>query len=347
MSTIAIVGAGVAGLTVAYRLRGHPAEVTIFEKSRGFGGRAATRGRHGCRYDHGAPYFSPSTERVEHLVTAHLPTEHLVTLERPVGTFDEGGRCRLGSSDAAQRPKWTYVQGISTLGKLLARQCRAAVHRNTRIERLEREGDRWRLHTESGERSAPYDAVVLTAPAPQSAALLRSVSADDNVIQRVQAGLKSVRYAPQFAYVLAYDRPIERPVDVFGLRGPGQDHPLDWIGFESDKPGHAPAGRTLLVVHTARDWTAPRVDRGPDAFVSEVADAAEDVLSVALRPPDWYDTQRWRYARPGAAADLDPALGEEDGVFLAGDAVAGRGTVAAAIESGFETAARLRDSLAQ
>ena len=346
MSTIAVVGAGVAGLTVAYGLRGRPAEVTIFEKSRGFGGRAATRGRHGCRYDHGAPYFSPSSERVERLVTAHLPTEHLLAIG-PVGTFDEDGTCRVGAPDAAQGPKWTYVQGISTLGKLLARQCRAAVRRNTRIERLEREGDRWRLHTESGERTAPYDAVVLTAPAPQSVALLRSVSADQKGIRRVRAGLESVRYAPQFAYVLAYDRPIERPVDAFGLRGPGPGHPLDWIGFESDKPGHAPAGQTLLVVHTAEEWTASRVDREPDAFLSEVTDAAEEVLSASLRPSDWHDTHRWRYARPRAAGGLDPALGAEDGIVLAGDAVAGRGTVAGAIESGFDAAARLRDSLAQ
>jgi len=340
MTKIAVVGAGVSGLTVAHGLRGQPVEVTVFEKSRGFGGRAATRGRSGCRYDHGAPFFSPSTERVRRLVTAHLPTEHLVAIGRPVGAFDEDGTCRLPSRDEPSRPRWTYVQGISTLGKLLARHGRAEIHRNTRIERLSRRGGGWRLHTESGAVADGFDAVVLTPPAPQSAALLPGAEPG---VPETRAALESVRYTPQFAYVLAFDRPIERPGEVFGLRGPGQGHPLDWIGVESDKPGHAPAGQTVLVLHSSGEWTGPRVDEPPAAFEAEIREAAESVLSVSLRAPTWTDTQRWRYSRPDPPVGLAADVGAEEGLYLAGEAAAEQGTVSAAIESGFETAARLRD----
>lgn len=342
MTKIAVVGAGLAGLTIAYDLRDRPLDVTIFEKSRGFGGRAATRGRAGCRYDHGAPFFSPSTERVERLVTAHLPTEDLRAIDRPVGTFDEDGSCRLPSRADPIRPRWTYTQGISTLGKLLARQCHADIRRNTRIERLARRGDQWRLHTDSVEGGDGYDAVVLTAPAPQSAALLRPVEEREG-IESVQKGLESVHYTSQFAYVLAYDRLVERPGEVFGLRGPEQGHPLDWIGFESDKPGHAPAGQTVLVLHSSGDWTAPRVDEAPEAFWPEVREAAETVLSASLREPTWTDTQRWRYARRARTPGLEPTVGAEEGLFLAGETVAEESTVSAAIESGFDVAARLRN----
>ena len=343
MTSIGIVGAGVAGLTVAYGLRGDPLDVTVFEKSRGFGGRAATRGRGGCRYDHGAPYFSPTTDRVEHLVTAHLSTEQLVALDRPVGTFAEDGTCATSKDD--DRPKWTYVHGISTLGKLLARRCRARIHRSTRVDQLSRRNGRWAVRTDADEVTGGFDAVVLTPPAPQSTALLRAGAPPTDSARRVRSVLEPVRYTSQFAYILAYDRPIDRPGEVFGLRGPGTGHPLQWIGFESDKPGHAPAGRTLLVLHTAGDWTASRVDQSPESVFPEVKDAAEDVLSTSLRDPDWYDTQRWRYARPTSAEGLDPAVGAEGGLFLAGDAVAGAGTVASAIESGFDVASRLRNHL--
>lgn len=51
---IAVIGAGLAGLTAARELAGH--EVVVFEKSRGPGGRTATRrGPDGMRFDHGAP----------------------------------------------------------------------------------------------------------------------------------------------------------------------------------------------------------------------------------------------------------------------------------------------------
>jgi len=344
MATVGIVGAGIAGLTLAYGLREHSADITIFEKSRGFGGRAATRGRNGCRYDHGAPYFSPSTDRVRRLVTAQLSTEHLLSIGRPVGTFDQDGTCRVPPSSPADRPRWTYRRGISTLGKLLARECRANIHRTTRIDRLSRTAGQWQFYTDEGELAAGYDAVVLTAPVPQSRALLDGLE-DQGRAARVREVLSTVHYASRFAYVLAYDRSVDRPGDVFGLRGPDTGHPLHWIGFESDKPGHAPEGQTLLVLHTAGNWTTPRIDQSPDTFLPEVRDAAEDALSTSLHTPLWTDTQRWRYAQPEATDGLDATVGAEEGLFLAGDAVDGGGTVASAIESGFNTAARLRDHL--
>ncbi|MFZ9092741.1 MAG: NAD(P)-binding protein [Planctomycetaceae bacterium] len=42
MKSVAIIGAGLSGLTLANRLQNR-AEVTVFEKSGGFGGRMATR----------------------------------------------------------------------------------------------------------------------------------------------------------------------------------------------------------------------------------------------------------------------------------------------------------------
>jgi predicted NAD/FAD-dependent oxidoreductase len=41
--TIAVVGAGIAGLLLARELKARGAEVVVFEKSRGLGGRMATK----------------------------------------------------------------------------------------------------------------------------------------------------------------------------------------------------------------------------------------------------------------------------------------------------------------
>ena len=57
---VAIIGAGLAGLTLATRLTeaGHP--VVVFDKGRGVGGRMSTRrgDADGLRFDHGAQYFT-------------------------------------------------------------------------------------------------------------------------------------------------------------------------------------------------------------------------------------------------------------------------------------------------
>src|SRR5690606_22770394 len=58
---VAIIGSGIAGLTAANRLASAGHEVTVFEKSKGYGGRLSTRYAQGDRsitLDHGAPYLS-------------------------------------------------------------------------------------------------------------------------------------------------------------------------------------------------------------------------------------------------------------------------------------------------
>ena len=54
----AVIGAGMAGLTVARTLRKAGYQVTVFDKSKGTGGRLASRSYPGGWIDHGAPYFS-------------------------------------------------------------------------------------------------------------------------------------------------------------------------------------------------------------------------------------------------------------------------------------------------
>ncbi|MBT4205492.1 MAG: NAD(P)-binding protein, partial [Proteobacteria bacterium] len=61
MKNIAIIGAGLSGLVAAQQL-GSVAHVTIFEKSKGVGGRIATRRSGLYSFDHGAQFFTPKTE---------------------------------------------------------------------------------------------------------------------------------------------------------------------------------------------------------------------------------------------------------------------------------------------
>ena len=54
---IAVIAAGLSGLTAARTLQDQGHRVAVFEKSRGPGGRAATRLINELQFDHGAQYF--------------------------------------------------------------------------------------------------------------------------------------------------------------------------------------------------------------------------------------------------------------------------------------------------
>ncbi len=55
---VAVVGAGLAGLAAARELRADGHEVVVLEKSRGLGGRLATRRAEGTVLDHGSPVLA-------------------------------------------------------------------------------------------------------------------------------------------------------------------------------------------------------------------------------------------------------------------------------------------------
>ncbi|EXI81308.1 MAG: Dehydrosqualene desaturase [Candidatus Accumulibacter sp. BA-94] len=55
---VALIGAGIAGLSCAAQLQQAGLEVSLFDKSRGAGGRMSTRRGDGWQCDHGAQYFT-------------------------------------------------------------------------------------------------------------------------------------------------------------------------------------------------------------------------------------------------------------------------------------------------
>ena len=58
---IAIIGAGISGLTLAQNLK-HHADVVVYEKARGVGGRMSTRHVDPFYFDHGTHTFTARTK---------------------------------------------------------------------------------------------------------------------------------------------------------------------------------------------------------------------------------------------------------------------------------------------
>ncbi|MCE3000724.1 MAG: FAD-dependent oxidoreductase, partial [Betaproteobacteria bacterium] len=70
MSRVAVIGAGIAGISCARQLRDAGHAVRVFDKSRGIGGRMATRRGESGTFDHGAQYFTARELRFRALVEA-------------------------------------------------------------------------------------------------------------------------------------------------------------------------------------------------------------------------------------------------------------------------------------
>ena len=351
---LCIVGAGLAGAGIADSLRDESIAVTVLEKSRGVGGRAATRRRDGCRYDHGANYIKDSDERTRDLLES-LGTEGFVDIDAPVWPFDADGT--ISESERPEAHKWTWEAGITQLAKRLFARTDAEVRKQTRVESIQRDPDGWQLIDTDGSTHGRFDAVVLTPPAPQTADLLRATEigdADSNGnaegeadadLTAAAAAVDDVPYRTIRAVMLHYPFEIERP--YYALVNDDREHDIGWLARESCKPGHIPDGEELLVAQMAPDWSSKTYDQPLDAINDEVTQKVARLLDDdRLESPDWIDDQGWRYALPDAGVDTAAVTPlESEGLYVAGDWVVGEPRAHEALWNGIDVGKRLATTL--
>jgi predicted NAD/FAD-dependent oxidoreductase len=339
-SRLCIVGAGLAAAGMADALSDRSVSVTVLEKSRGVGGRAATRRRDGCRYDHGANYIKDSDERTRELLQS-LGADGLVDIDAPVWPFDAEGT--ISESQRPESHKWTWEAGITQLAKRLFDRTNADIRKETRVDTLEEGQSGWTISDTDGATHGPFDAVVLTPPAPQTADLLQAtelLDGDDDLAAATDA-VDQVPYRTIRSLMLHYPFEIDPP--YYALVNDDRDHDIGWLARESCKPGHIPDGEELLVVQMAPDWSTANYDMPLDDAASEAAMKAAQLLDDdRLTEPDWVDDQGWRYALPDAGVDSDAVEPlEAHGLYLAGDWVVGEGRAHEALWCGVDVGERL------
>jgi predicted NAD/FAD-dependent oxidoreductase len=244
-----------------------------------------------------------------------------------------------------QERKFTYETGLTRLAKHLFGATDATVHRRTRVERLARRGGAWTLTDADGDEWGPFDVVLLTPPAPQTAALLESADWETEAREHLLDAVRDVDYRTVWTAVLGY--PFELDVPYYALVNTDKEHAVGWISREECKPGHVPDGESVLIVQANHEWSVERYD---EAAAENVADLAAHAAAIVdddrLTDPAWTDHQGWRYALAESGLRRGVRDAPEDaGLYCAGDWVAGEARIHAAIRNGLETGERLVYSL--
>lgn len=344
--TIAVIGAGIAGLTAAYRLGG---AVVVFEKSRGLGGRVATRwyerlsGR--VYVDHGAQYLKTESEPLRSLMLHELSTADLSDIGRPVWTFDAAHVISEGDTEQNTAPKWSYRHGVSTLGKLLADAGRFEVRLRVRVGKLKLRPDGcYALYDTEGTHLGDYEQVLVAIPSGQAAELLAESDLPSTESLALQAALQTAVYRRCLSITFGYERAIA-PRPFYALVNSDKRDPMAWLAFEHDKVGHVPSGYSVIVAQMGETYSLERWEAANEELVNEVAAHVSRLLGERLTDFDWADIQRWRYSQPNTLADPSQLNGIVRGLWFAGDYLHG-GRVHLAAESGERAATAIREMTA-
>ena len=279
-----IIGAGVAGLTCARDLAARGWRVVVIEKSRGVGGRCATRRMLGQSVDIGLTYFHSDDEALLAELAA-VPATRLPGW--PLRVTGSGAPCHPASLRAGQQ-RMAFAEGVNVFPKHLARGL--TLRFSARVTGIDaRDG-----HAEVRfEDEAPLRArhVVLAVPARQAQALLEDELGQG--LPGVVSPFAQVVTAPCITLCLGY--PATAPLPEFDVHYPEDSEVIQLISHDSVK--RVDPDYRVLVVQAEPAWSELHLEDEAESWRRTLTQEAARLVGGWVGAPEWTDVQRWRFAK--------------------------------------------------
>lgn len=269
----------------------------IFDKSRGVGGRLATRRTDtGLQFDHGAPHLA-ATDPAFAAVLEQAEAEGAVSRWRsPPHTAED------------MVPRYVGLPGMSGFARHLGRDL--DIRTGVPVRAVTPDGAGWLVT--AGDQTMSCDRVILTLPAPQIMRLL----GPDNALS---ADLSVVHMSPRLSLMAAFAGQDQSGRRDFGA----SSAELDLVTLESSKPGRESRLQSW-VAHATADFSRRHLERD----VQEIAGLMLPLLCLHLGLPPSEAVHavahRWRFALVDRALGRPFLTDPSNRLYLGGDWCLGR-----------------------
>lgn len=315
--SVAIIGAGISGLSCAQALQRAGLQVSVFEKSRGVAGRMSTRRGDGWECDHGTQYFTATSIEFEAEVSRWIEAEVAEPWCPRLVSIDVGGSIE----PVAKASRFVGTPRMTSPAGWLAEDLQVTL--NTAITGLTPRHGAWFLDTATSVSiQTPFDWVVFAMPAPQIGALLEGVQTDWGSL------LGTVGMMPCWTVMAQVEGGGDPGFEAAFVSG----GPLGWIALNNSKP------RRL----GSETWTLQATDTWSQAHLEDPAEAVEAELIAAFQHLTGLRvlscrSHRWRYSSASSPLETDHLIDRLQSLGACGD-WAGGSKVQAAWLSGLRLA---------
>ncbi len=346
---VMVVGAGMAGLVCAQRLQLAGYQVSVLEKSKGLGGRMATRRVDGVAIDHGARFLQPQGPLLSELKQKLVEQGVLINWRPYTLQLDSTGHL---TPKTYTHPYYVAPAGMSAVGKALG--AGLTIYRQQRVVAIAPTADSdWQISTQQADNSETCQytakALVLAIPAPQITPLLEPWFSDSRVAAMGRA-IATVQYAPCITVIAQYAPPTTQrfpslPCELtepWAIEGHAET-PFFWVGLDSSK---RQSSGLSIVIHSsvafAEQWL--EVPNRQDAGEKLLTQAGNLIVPWLAKPTHW-QVHRWRYAlvkRSCPEGILSASIPEP--LVACGDWCGDR-QIDTAVESGWAAAERINSLL--
>lgn len=293
MFDVAVVGAGMAGLICAQRLQHRGYEVVVLEKSRGLGGRVATRRLQDTWADHGLRCLEDQGIFSQALVQK-LFEQGVIHLWTDIIHTADGSKLQ----EADRHPRYVAADGITAIAKFLA--AGLEIWRGQRVQAIApTSAQTWALTLEAADWAAALTeattakSLVLAIPAPQAVPLLEPFA---HQMPDLLAAVRSVEFAPCITAIATYAPQQVKLADISWKAAGSETSDLAWLGLETSK--HPESDKPVIVAQSSAQFADRHLEATDLKSVGQqLLKTAQDWMGQDLLPshPEDLQVHRWRY----------------------------------------------------
>lgn len=335
---IAILGAGITGCLLSELLKSTACDVSVFEKSRGCGGRASTKQLDWGQCDLGATIV-PAKGGAFIQFMHELSEQNLASQwPKKIYAFEQkSGALEPTQAFSSERKSFVFNHKMNAACKQWIRD--AKLYTNSLVTEIRQlNGQGWQLKVNDLWLAEVFDKIILTAPWPQNQQII-----NDSVLPFSLAN-QNQDWTSCWSVAIKVEQKIATDIDLLYLKG----MPIQTLVRDSAKP-ERPMTISQKVGNQSEIWVAQLANELSDSLAKIGKEQAIELANNTFI--DFFNTPKknishnmahyWRFARPLTG---QPPLGlisqPSIGFYAAGDWSFG-----ASIEAAFEAAKSLHKAI--
>ena len=289
-----VIGAGISGINTAKKIQQLGlGSLLILEKSRGIGGRMATRRTLNTKFDHGAQFYK---------LRANVSGLHSIWMEKELThhwfTSNNGDH-------------WCSNLGMTSLAKSMAENIPIALEKQ--ISSIRYEDGLWKLISHSNEEWICKN-LIISSPLPQTIKLLEEVDKKTFIIKDILSEISKISYTKALIGLITLKEDLD-----FSSSG-YQEFISGDIFSISDQRIKGTSEIPALTITMSAEFSEIEFENSDEAVIMKMRETIKSILPK-IKIKD-FELKKWRYCKANSCYK-DYFLEIAPKLFLIGDAFGG------------------------
>tara|TARA_B100001027_G_C16249111_1_gene323517 strand:+ start:295 stop:1278 length:984 start_codon:yes stop_codon:yes gene_type:complete len=302
MKNVAVIGAGITGATLANLLK-KKVTITIFEKSRGVGGRMATRRADPFQFNHGAQYFKVKNKEFKNFLQPLMLNKIIKPLE--ANQIEILNKKIIKSTKICNKKYFTAESKMNSVVKYFINN-NFSIKLLCKIEKTVKENDKWFVIDSDQVSYGPYDWLFITIPPYQATEILY-----DNF--KFLDIIKNIKMRSCYSLMLGFDKIKEFNFDTALFL----DEDVAWLFirkkiFKNKKYYN-------LLINSSYNFAEKNINSSKDELSDYLIKQVSDILKYDLNNFKHKALHFWKYAMSEKNNNLGSLIDEDLKVVVCGD----------------------------